>query len=57
MSVKSKIEWTESLGTQLQAAQKSVKVVKICYAERLAKRLQAMGQVNYSNGFAVNHPP
>ncbi len=57
MSVKSKIEWTESTWNPITGCTKISEGCKNCYAERLAKRLQAMGQVNYSNGFAVTiHP-
>ncbi len=49
----SKIEWTESTWNPVTGCSKISSGCKNCYAERMAKRLQAMGQANYSNGFAV----
>jgi len=50
MAEHSGIEWTESTWNPLRAAQKSVQVASIV-TERMAKRLKAMGQPNYRNGF------
>lgn len=49
----SKIEWTESTWNPVTGCTKISAGCKNCYAERMAKRLQAMGQKNYNNGFTV----
>lgn len=51
MSTQSSIEWTESTWNPLTGCTKISPGCKNCYAERMAKRLQAMGQPNYANGF------
>ncbi len=52
-----KIEWTESTWNPLTGCTKVSPGCKNCYAERLAIRLRAMGQPNYSNGFKLTlHP-
>jgi protein gp37 len=51
MSTQSSIEWTESTWNPLTGCTKISPGCKHCYAERMAKRLQAMGQPNYVNGF------
>ena len=57
MATKSRIEWTESTWNPVTGCTKISPGCKNCYAERMAKRLQAMGQPNYANGFAVTvHP-
>ncbi len=53
MASNSKIEWTESTWNPLTGCSKISPGCKYCYAERFAKRLQAMGQPNYRNGFKV----
>jgi protein gp37 len=53
MSSFSKIEWTESTWNPLTGCTKVSEGCKNCYAERLARRLQAMGNPNYSNGFKL----
>lgn len=53
MGVKSQIEWTESTWNPVTGCTKISPGCKHCYAERLAFRLQAMGQRNYANGFAL----
>lgn len=53
MSTKSSIEWTESTWNPLTGCSKISPGCKHCYAERMAKRLQAMGQPNYVNGFEL----
>lgn len=53
MSTKSSIEWTESTWNPITGCSKISSGCKNCYAERMAKRLQAMGQANYTNGFEV----
>lgn len=47
----SKIEWTESTWNPVTGCNKVSPGCKNCYAERMAFRLQAMGQPNYANGF------
>lgn len=51
MSTKSAIEWTESTWNPLTGCTKISPGCTNCYAERMSKRLKAMGQSNYSNGF------
>jgi len=53
MAVKSAIEWTESTWNPLTGCTKVSPGCKHCYAERMARRLQAMGQPNYRNGFKL----
>ena len=50
---KSAIEWTESTWNPLTGCTKISPGCKNCYAERMAKRLKAMGQPNYRNGFRL----
>ena len=50
---RSGIEWTESTWNPLTGCTKISPGCKHCYAERMAKRLQAMGQPNYINGFRL----
>ena len=50
---KSAIEWTESTWNPLTGCTKISPGCKNCYAERMAKRLKAMGQPNYRNGFKL----
>ena len=50
---KTTIEWTESTWNPVTGCTKISPGCKNCYAERMAKRLQAMGQPNYANGFEV----
>lgn len=50
---KSTIEWTESTWNPLTGCTKVSPGCANCYAERMARRLQAMGQANYRNGFAL----
>jgi protein gp37 len=49
----SSIEWTESTWNPLTGCTKISPGCKHCYAERMSKRLQAMGQRNYINGFQL----
>lgn len=51
MGAKSAIEWTESTWNPVTGCTKFSPGCMNCYAERMAKRLQAMGQANYTNGF------
>lgn len=53
MSTRSRIEWTESTWNPITGCTKISPGCKHCYAERMAKRLKAMGQPNYVNGFKL----
>lgn len=53
MSNKSHIEWTTSTWNPCTGCSKISPGCKNCYAERMSKRLMAMGQPNYSHGFDV----
>jgi protein gp37 len=53
MASSSPIEWTEATWNPVTGCDKVSPGCAHCYAERMAKRLQAMGQANYSNGFDV----
>jgi len=53
MAQKSSIEWTETTWNPVTGCQKISPGCKHCYAERMAKRLKAMGQPRYRNGFNV----
>ncbi|MGE5482826.1 MAG: DUF5131 family protein [Bacteroidota bacterium] len=53
MAARSAIEWTESTWNPVTGCTKVSPGCAHCYAERLAKRLKAMGQPNYSKGFDV----
>ncbi len=53
----SKIEWTEVTWNPVTGCTKISDGCRHCYAERMARRLKAMGQRNYRNGFdVVCHP-
>jgi len=57
MSTKSSIEWTETTWNPVTGCTKISHGCKFCYADRMARRLQAMGLEKYRNGFAVTiHP-
>lgn len=57
MASQSRIEWTESTWNPLTGCTKLSPGCKHCYAERMARRLQAMGAENYRNGFKLTlHP-
>lgn len=53
MGANSAIEWTESTWNPVTGCTKTSAGCEHCYAERMAKRLQAMGQANYAAGFKV----
>lgn len=53
MSVISKIEWTEATWNPITGCTRVSKGCQNCYAEKLAKRLEAMGNIRYKNGFDV----
>lgn len=54
---RTKIEWTESTWNPLTGCTKVSAGCKNCYAEVMARRLQAMGQPKYKDGFSLTlHP-
>lgn len=53
MATKSDIEWTEMTWNPVTGCTKISQGCKNCYAERMAKRLTAMGNGRYANGFRV----
>jgi protein gp37 len=53
MAQLSEIEWTDASWNPVTGCSKVSPGCKNCYAERMAKRLQAMGQRNYVKGFEV----
>jgi protein gp37 len=53
VATKSKIEWTGSTWNPVTGCTKISPGCTNCYAERMAKRLQAMGQPNYCAGFKL----
>ena len=53
MGAKSSIEWTEYTWNPVTGCSKVSPGCRNCYAERMAIRLQAMGQPNYANGVDV----
>jgi protein gp37 len=53
MATKSSIEWTDTTWNPVTGCSKVSSGCKYCYAERMAKRLQAMEQARYKNGFQV----
>jgi protein gp37 len=57
LSANSAIEWTESTWNPVTGCSKTSAGCLNCYAERMARRLQAMGQANYRRGFEVTLQP
>jgi protein gp37 len=57
MASNSHIEWTDATWNPVTGCTKISPGCKHCYAERLSKRLKAMGQANYRNGFKVTLQP
>lgn len=57
MASVSAIEWTEATWNPVTGCTKISSGCKNCYAERMAARLEAMGQWNYRNGFEVTLQP
>lgn len=57
MALGSGIEWTESTWNPVTGCNKISPGCKYCYAERMAERLQAMGQPNYKDGFKLTVQP
>ena len=57
MANNSSIEWTNATWNPATGCNKVSPGCKNCYAETMAKRLKAMGQKNYRNGFEVTLQP
>lgn len=57
MTTTSKIEWTEQTWNPTVGCTKISPGCKHCYAEGMARRLQAMGTPGYENGFALTLLP
>lgn len=57
MATDSKIEWTDATWNPVTGCHKVSPGCKLCYAERLARRLKATGMVKYRNGFDVTTHP
>jgi len=53
MSARSGIEWTESTWNPITGCDKVSPGCQNCYAERMARRLKAMGHPNYAKGFKL----
>ncbi len=53
MAQNSTIEWTDATWNPVTGCTKISPGCKFCYAERMALRLQAMGQQRYRDGFQV----
>jgi protein gp37 len=53
MATSSHIEWTEMTWNPVTGCSKVSSGCKHCYAERMAKRLHAMGSERYANGFRL----
>jgi protein gp37 len=53
MGTSSSIEWTEATWNPLTGCTKISPGCKHCYAETMSRRLKAMGQRNYANGFKL----
>lgn len=57
MANTSPIEWTDATWNPVTGCSKISPGCKFCYAERLARRLKAMGQSNYRDGFKLTLQP
>ena len=57
MAAATAIEWTEMTWNPVTGCTKISEGCRHCYAERMAKRLQAMGVKQYRNGFDVTLVP
>ena len=53
MAASSRIEWTEATWNPVTGCTKVSDGCRHCYAERMARRLQAMGVPKYARGFEV----
>lgn len=57
MALGSTIEWTEATWNPVTGCTKISAGCKNCYAERMARRLRAMGKPQYTNGFKLTLQP
>jgi len=57
MAQLTKIEWTDATWNPVTGCTKISPGCKHCYAERMAKRLESMGQARYRNGFQLTLQP
>lgn len=57
MAGNSHIEWTDATWNPITGCTKISPGCKYCYAERIAIRLQSMGQPNYRSGFQLTLQP
>jgi len=57
MALHSSIEWTKATWNPVTGCTKVSPGCKHCYAERMAHRLQAIGQKNYARGFELTLQP
>ena len=57
MAQNSSIEWTEATWNPVTGCTQVSPGCKFCYAERMAKRLKAMGQPRYADGFRLTLQP
>ena len=57
MAQGSTIEWTEATWNPVTGCTKVSAGCKHCYAERMAKRLKAMGKTQYRNEFRLTLQP
>lgn len=57
MAIGTSIEWTDATWNPVTGCTKISPGCKHCYAERMARRLVAMGQPRYRNGFKVTLQP
>src|SRR4030065_2033849 len=53
MARRSSIEWTESSWNPVTGCSKRSPGCKNCYADRMSRRLKAMGNIRYKNGFTI----
>jgi protein gp37 len=53
MGTNSRIEWTDVTWNPVTGCTKISQGCKNCYAERMAKRLKAMGSARYRDGFSI----
>jgi protein gp37 len=57
MADTSRIEWTEATWNPVTGCTKISSGCRNCYAETMARRLKAMGNPRYANGFSVTMHP
>src|ERR1700733_2091548 len=57
MALGSTIEWTQATWNPVTGCTKISAGCKNCYAERMSKRLRALGKTQYRNGFELTLQP